>query len=344
MTNHYRMCLAGFGNVGKAFAELLLKKKNELASRYNLSVSVTGIITGTHGAAINPEGIDLERALDLLSNGEPLDSLSILDAPQETNAFISACPADFLFEITPVNHQTGQPAISHIKTALQKGMHAVTANKGPVVYGHQELTALAAQHGVSFLFESAVMDGAPIFALFRQTLVGANLLAFKGILNSCTNLLLALMEQGQSLEEAIEYGRSIGITETDPSADIDGWDAAIKVAALVTVLMGVPLTPQQVDRTGIRGVTPKMIAEAKAEGERWKLICAAERHGDHIHASVAPQRVNPDSPFYSVNDTSSFCQFKLDVLPGLGILETDTEPDTTAYGLLADFLHILEVA
>ncbi len=171
MTNHYRMCLAGFGNVGKAFAELLLKKKNELASRYNLSVSVTGIITGTHGAAINPDGIDLERALDLLSNGKPLDSLSILDAPQETNAFISACPADFLFEITPVNHQTGQPAISHIKTAFQKGMHAVTANKGPVVYGHQELTALAAQHGVSFLFEFAVMDGAPIFTLFRQTLV-----------------------------------------------------------------------------------------------------------------------------------------------------------------------------
>jgi homoserine dehydrogenase len=95
------------------------------------------------------------------------------------------------------------------------------------------------------MFESAVMDGAPIFALFREPLVGANLLGFEGILNSCTNLLLGLMEEGKTFDEAVEYGRSIGITETDPSNDIDGWDAAIKVAALVMVLMGVPLTPNR---------------------------------------------------------------------------------------------------
>jgi homoserine dehydrogenase len=222
-------------------------------------------------------------------------------------------------------------------------MHVVTANKGPVVHGYQELTELANQEGKRFLFESAVMDGAPIFALFRQPLVGANLISFEGILNSCTNLLLEMMEQGKTLDEAIAYGRSIGITETDPSNDVDGWDAAIKVAALVTVLMGTPLTPQQVDRTGIRGVTPQMIAEAKANGERWKLVCKAERSAGRIFASVAPQRVSPNSPLYSVNGTSSFCQFKLDVLPGLGVLESDPGPETTAYGLLADFLNILKV-
>jgi homoserine dehydrogenase len=248
-----------------------------------------------------------------------------------------------MFETTPVNPQTGQPALDHIQQALEKGMHAVTANKGPVVHGHQQLTALAEQQGKRFLFESAVMDGAPVFALFRQPLVGANLIGFHGILNSCTNLLLELMEKGQTLDEAIDYGRSIGITETDPSNDIDGWDASIKVAALVTVLMGTPLTPQQVDRTGIRGVTPAMIAEAKAAGERWKLVCSAERQGDQIVTKVAPQRVGPDSPLYSVNGTSSYCQFELDVLPGLGVLESDPGPETTAYGLLADMLNILEV-
>jgi homoserine dehydrogenase len=222
-------------------------------------------------------------------------------------------------------------------------MHVVTANKGPVVHAFQDLTDLAEQRGVRFLFESAVMDGAPIFALFREPLVGANLLGFKGILNSCTNLLLEMMEKGDSLEEAIDYGRSIGITETDPSNDVDGWDAAIKVAALVTVLMGVPITPQEVDRTGIRGVTPQMIAEAKADGERWKLVCSADYVDGRIITKVAPQRVGPDSPLYSVNGTSSFCQFILDVLPGLGILESDPGPETTAYGLLADFLNILEV-
>jgi len=157
-------------------------------------------------------------------------------------------------------------------------------------------------------------------------------------------LLLELMAGGKTLEEAIAYGQSMGITETDPSNDVDGWDAAIKVAALVTVLMGTPLTPQEVDRTGIRGITPEMMSTAEAAGERWKLVCSAERMDGAIAARVAPERVAPESPLYSVNGTSSYCQFKLDVLPGLGILESDPGPETTAYGLLADFLNILEVA
>lgn len=343
MTQNYRLCLVGFGNVGKAFARLLLKKEIELERRYGLSVRVTGIITGSHGALIQPEGIDLYAALEAVENGKSLNALSTTPAPAEPIDFIKACPADFMFETTPVNPQTGQPALSYIQTALQSGMHAVTANKGPVVHGYHELKALAQAQGRQFLFESAVMDGAPIFALFREPLVGANLISFHGILNSCTNMLLEMMEQGKSFDEAVAYGREIGITETDPSNDIDGWDAAIKVAALVTVLMGIPLTPQQVDRTGIRGVTPHMIAEARAEGERWKLVCSAERVADGIRAVVAPQRVGASSPLYSVNGTSSFCQFKLDVLPGLGILESDPGPETTAYGLLADFLNILDV-
>ena len=340
---NYRLCLVGFGNVGKAFARLLLKKKTELADKYDLSFTVTGIITGSHGQAINPTGLNLEEALTLVENGDNLDSLSTVNAPEDALSFIAQCPADFMFETTPVNPQTGQPALSHIEKALETAKHAVTANKGPVVHGYHHLTALAAKMNRRFLFESAVMDGAPIFALFREPLVGANLISFHGILNSCTNLLLEMMEQGQTLEEAVDYGRSIGITETDPSNDIDGWDASIKVAALVTVLMGTPLTPQQVNRTGIRGVTPEMIAEAKAAGERWKLVCSAEKLDDRIVTKVAPQRVGPDSPLFSVNGTSSYCQFQLDVLPGLGVLESDPGPETTAYGLLADMLNILEV-
>lgn len=340
---NYRLCLVGFGNVGKAFARLLLKKKAELADKYDLSVSITGIITGSHGQAINPAGLNLTQALALVDGGESLDSLSTVDASSDALAFIEQCPADFMFETTPVNPQTGQPALSHIEKALEMGMHAVTANKGPVVHGYRHLTSLAAKMDRRFLFESAVMDGAPVFALFREPLVGANLISFHGILNSCTNLLLEMMEQGQTLDEAVEYGRSIGITETDPSNDIDGWDASIKVAALVTVLMGTPLIPQQVDRTGIRGVTPEMIAEAKIAGERWKLVCSAEKQDDRIVTKVAPQRVGTNSPLFSVNGTSSYCQFQLDVLPGLGLLESDPGPETTAYGLLADMLNILEV-
>ena len=341
MPQNYRFCLVGFGNVGRSFAELLLKKKEELANRYDLSVTVTGIITGTHGAAIDPDGINLQKALDLVNAGGNLNSLSVQEAPEDTNAFILHCPADFMFETTPVNPHTGQPALAHIKTALQNGMHAITANKGPIVHGYKELTALARENGKRFLFESTVMDGAPTFAMFREVMPGANLHGFFGILNSCTNLLLGMMEEGKTMKEAVEYGRSIGVTETDPSNDIDGWDASIKVAILVTVMMGVPFTPQEVDRTGIRDITPEMIQTAKAEGERWKLVCSAKLEDGRVYARVAPERVGHDSLLYTVNGTSSYLQLQFDMLPGLGILETDTTTETTAYGLLADFLNIV---
>jgi homoserine dehydrogenase len=344
MIKNVRLCLVGFGNVGKAFVRLLIKKESKLAADYNLSIIVTGIITGSHGAAINPDGLDLEEVLKIAADGGNLGQLSTCDTPQNTLDFIRACPGDVMFETTPVNPQSGKPAVDYVKTALKAGMHVVTANKGAVVYGYTTLTPFAQELGLRFMFESAVMDGAPIFSLFRQPLAGARLVSFKGILNSCTNLLLEMMEAGKSLDEAVAYGKSIGITETDPSNDIDGWDAALKVSALVTVLMYTPLTPQEVDRTGIREITPEQIANAKANGTRWKLVCSAERAGSQIKAIVRPQQVGPDSPLYSVNGTSSFCQFKLDVLPGLGILESDPGPETTAYGLLADMLNILEVA
>lgn len=337
----YRLALIGFGNVGKAFAQLLLRKESDLKQQRGIRFRVTGILTGRHGGAIDPDGIDLSRALDILKAGGDISSLSKGVAPVEGLAFIKACPADVMVETTPVNHHTGQPAILHIQTALQAGMHVVTANKGPVVHGYRELTALAKQVGKQFYFESAVMDGAPIFSLFRETLPLADLRGFKGILNSCTNMILGRMESGESLEEAIVYGQSIGITETDPSADIDGWDASIKVAALVNVLMGIPYTPQQVDRTGIRGITPEQFRQAAEQGKRWKLICTARRDGDRVETRVAPEMVDATSVLYSIQGTSSYCQFELDTLPGLGIVESDPGPETTAYGLFADWLNAI---
>ena len=334
------LVMVGFGSVGRAFARLIERKESELEAQ-GLQFIVTGITTGRHGAAIDTAGLPIRRAIELVERGEKLDSLSSQPAPQIATEFIYACPGQVLLENTPVNHHTGEPAVTHLRTGLQKGMHAVTANKGPVVHAYAELTALAARHGKRFMFESAVMDGAPIFSLFRGPLPLVDLRGFTGILNSCTNMLLERMEGGETLEQATAYGQSIGITETDPSADIDGWDAAIKVAALCTVLMGIPHRPQDVAREGIRAITPAMAAEARAAGERWKLVCSA--HLDHgvLKTSVKPQRVGPSSPLFAVGGTSSFVQFEMDVLPGLGILETNPGPETTAYGLLADILNAL---
>ena len=333
--------MVGFGNVGQALVRLLMRKQPELQEKYQIQFKVTGIATGRHGTAINPDGIDLNTALELAEKKQSLASLSSLPAPSSIQDFIRLCPADVLFENSPVNHHTGQPAIDHLKAGLQKGMHVITANKGPVVHGYRELKELSETAGKHFFFESTVMDGAPIFSLFRYSLPASELNGFFGILNSCTNLILGRMEAGQTFEQAVAYAQSIGIAETDPGADVDGWDASIKVAALSTVLMGCPLIPAQVNRQGIRGITPAMIAEARQAGERWKLVCRARREGQGVTAEVTPQRVPAGSPLYSIEGTSSYVQFEMDSLPGLGIVESNPGPDTTAYGLLADMINAL---
>jgi len=335
----FRLALIGFGNVGQAVAKLLETKQEILRAEHGFSTRIVGIATLHHGMAIDPAGIDVTAALQIAKSGGDLGQLSTQPYPGSIINFIENVPADVLFENSPVNHHTGQPAADHLRAALAQGMHGITANKGPVVHAYDTLSTIAREKGVRFLFESAVMDGAPIFSLFRGPLPAVELKGFFGILNSCTNLLLEMMENGRTFDEAVEYGRSIGITETDPSADIDGWDAAIKVAALATVLMGKSLKPDQVEREGIRGVTREMIQDALQAGERWKLVCSAKRMDGRMEAKVAPQRVSPRSPLYSINGTSSFVQFELDTLPGLGILESNPGPDTTAYGLLADLIN-----
>ena len=334
-----KVILVGFGNVAKALARLLENKQATLQKDFGFSTKIVAIATARHGMAIDPDGIDAETAIKIASGGGSLDQLSKMTPPSSVLELIRTCPADVMFENSPVNHVTGQPAIDHLRDALECGMHAITANKGPVVHAYRELTDLAAQKGRRFLFESAVMDGAPIFSLFRGPLPAIELRGFQGILNSCTNILLELMEQGKPFDEAVKYAQSIGIAETDPSADIDGWDASIKVAALATVVMGIPLKPAEIDRTGIRGISPDMIKEALAAGERWKLVCTAKRNGDKVIAKVAPQRVKPNTPLYSINGTSSYVQFETDTLPGLGIVESNPGPETTAYGLLADMIN-----
>jgi len=333
------LALLGFGNVGRAFARLLLAKRDELHRRYGLTFRVVGIATGRHGAAIDPEGIDLERALALVEKGGSLAKLATSPQPGSGIAFVQECRADVLVETTPVDYQTGQPAVDFLRTALNLGMHAITANKGPVVHAYRQLSELAQAHGRRFYFESAVMDGAPIFSLWREALPGARLLSFRGILNSTTNLILTLMEEGRSFEDALARAQSIGVAETDPSGDIQGWDAAVKVAALATVLMDAPLKPDQVDRKGIERLTAEEVEAARIQGRRWKLICRAAKEGDALRASVCPELIGADDPLYNIMGTSSAVTFHADVLSGLTIVESDPGPETTAYGLLADLLH-----
>ena len=339
----FKIALLGFGNVGQALVELLLEKKEDLIDKPGIGFRVVGVGSGTHGLAVDPRGLPIQDVLDAYRAGTSLGKFSSFPVPDST-AFIENCGADALVETTPVNYLTGEPALTYLRQALGMGIHTITANKGPVVHGYRELDNLARRNKVSFLFESAVMDGAPVFSIARSGLPGARVTSFSGILNSTTNLILSRMEEGETQEEAISYAQSIGIAETDPSGDVDGWDAAVKIAALVTVLMDIPFTPDLVDRTGIRGITADMIHEASGKGQRWKLVCSAKQDptgGHGVKAVVEPRLVNQKSNFFNVTGTSSILEIYSDVLGKLSLIEENPSPRTTAYGILADLLNAL---
>lgn len=344
----YNLALIGFGNVARALARLLIRKQELLKSQYDVTFSFTGVSTGRHGCAVNPDGLDIEEALGLVESGKSISPLSTFDV-QDSFAVIQHSQANVMFENSPVNTLTGQPALDHIRAALELGMHSITANKGPLVHGYRELTALAQSKGKTFAFESTVLGGSPLFSVFRETFPLAELSSFKGILNATTNIILSRMESGESYQDAVRYCQSVGVAETDPSNDVDGWDAAIKVAALITVLMDTPFTPQQVNPIGIRGITPDMISKASMEGKRYKLVCSVEKMGDQIQARVAPELVDASSPLYGIMNSSTGVTFRTDVLPDYSVTVTEREgmsggPVETAYGLFADFARIARIA
>ena len=342
---HYKLALIGFGNVARALARLLVRKQS-LLEQQGITFSFTGISTGRHGFAVNPDGLDIQKALELTESGQSISSLSTTPVA-DSLAVIKNSSANVMFENSPVNTETGQPALDHMLTALNLGMHAITANKGPVVHGFSELNALADKMGKKFRYESTILGGSPVFSVLREAFPLAEVSSFKGIFNATTNLILSRMENGETYEDAVKYAQSIGVAEADPTNDVDGWDAAFKVSALVRVLWNTPMTPQQVKPTGIRGITSEMIAKAKAEGKRYKLVCFGEKDGDAIKVSVSPQLVDATSPLYGMMNSSTGVTFRTDVILDYSIILSEKPgmqggPVETAYGLFADFVNIVK--
>jgi homoserine dehydrogenase len=328
-----KLCLMGLGSVGRELIMLIDRKREEVQTRYDLSFQIVGIATGRHGVLIDPAGIDQEFAL----SGQWADR-AWPSTEENRVKMIHECGADALVEMSPINRDTGRPALDYLELALNLGMHAISANKGPVVHGYRPLSALAKKRGKAFLFEATVMDGFPLLNLYRECLPATRVLSFRGVLNSTTNLILTLMEEGKSFEGAVKYAQDIGIAETDPSNDIDGWDSSVKVCVLSNVLMGADIRPNDVKRTGIRSITPEMIKQAQLARRKWRLLCAAEWVNGQLVAKVAPEEVPANDPLFRLYGTTSAIQIKTDTLNQLTLLETAPAPAQTAFGVLADLI------
>jgi homoserine dehydrogenase len=312
---------------------LLISKETELRRRYDVRWRLTGIATRRAGWVADPDGLN---PLAVLNGHWPPQNLA--SAPHNVREWLERARADVVFEASSLNASSGEPAIDHIKAALELGAHAVTANKGPVVHAFQELSAFAAEKKRRFLYEATVMDGVPIFAMFPLGLPAVDIRGFSGVLNSTTNVVLTEIEKGRTFEEAIRRAQAMGIAETDPTADLDGWDSAVKVAAMAIVLLGVPLKLDQVRRTGIRELSEEKIRSVRAAGMRYKLVCRAERRGAGIDCSVQPELLLASDPLANLEGSSSAVRFDLDVF-GLSLVEHNPGIEATGYGLLADFLR-----
>jgi homoserine dehydrogenase len=328
----FNLCLLGFGNVGRALVRLLSQKEGELLDEFRLGWRVTGVASRRLGWLVAPEGFTVEE----LATGQLNTHVS--PAPDDVKGWLAAARCDVLFEVTSLEPLTGEPAVSHVRAGLEHGAHVVTANKGTIVHAYRELSELARARGRRFMHEATVVD-CPVFSLFRGSLPAARLLSFEGVLNSTTNVILDEMAAGRTFDEGVRRAQQLGITETDPAHDVDGWDSAVKACALANVLMDAGLKIEEVGREGIRGLKDEDVRAAHAEGRPYRLVARARRDEGGVKAYVRPEQVSRRGPFAAVEGTTLAIHYELDVLPGLTVVAHDPDLKSTAYGLLADFIN-----
>jgi homoserine dehydrogenase len=324
----YAVAFLGFGHVANALVRLLDARRDALMTDFGVAVHATGVASRSRGWWANPDGLDLAT---------PQSGTRCYDI---ADWLLTARP-DVVFETIALDPQSGQPALDYLAETLRAGCHAVSANKGPLVHGYRQLVELAESHGRLYRFESAVMDGAPLFSLVRRALPLAGIRGVSGIFTSTATVVLEAVEHGGSIDDGIREAQRLGIAEADPSYDVDGWDSAVKLCALSTVILGRPLAPDAVSREGLRTLDAATIRAAGRDGRPYRLVGRVATDGDSVVARVAPEQVAAGGAL-AVTGSTLVTHLDAEVFPG-GLTITSSAPDltTTAYGMFADFLECI---
>jgi homoserine dehydrogenase len=315
-----KLALIGYGNVGRALGRLLERERAEFP------FLVTGIHTARHGSALGPSGLSSEPRFG--------------PAASSVAAFLDAARANIAVELTPLNPATGEPALTHIRAALSRGMHVVTTNKGPVAYAYAGLRDEAARRRVLFRFESTVMDGAPVFNLVRYNLPGVQVLGFTGVLNSTSKLVIDTMEQGGSFEDGLALARRLGVAEADTAFDVEGWDSAAKTAVLANVLMDARVTPQDVSTRGITRLTPQRTQQLAREGKTVRLVSRARRSPGGLGLRVRAEVLPKTDLLATAHGTSNLLLLHTDLMGTIGTISISPTVEQTAYGVFSDLVDL----
>ena len=333
MPTVYRVLIVGLGTAGRGFAQIVHEQGARITRQTGAEIRIVGVVTGSRGSAYDANGLDLGAVL-------ATTKVSTLPSAVADDALtmIATRTADVMVELTPTNLQSGEPATSHIQAALERGMHVITANKGPAALHLKQLRALAIRKGLFLGIEGTVMAGTPSLRLGWSSLAGADITRVRGIVNGTTNYILTQMEQGLDYAAALADAQKIGYAEADPTGDVEGHDAAGKAAILANVLMDAGLRPADVATTGITGITAADVAAAQAAGERWKLIAEVSRGPAGITASVQPMRLPISHPLAGVSGGTNALTYSTDFVNDVTIIGPGAGALSTGFAVVGDLL------
>jgi homoserine dehydrogenase len=324
--------------------EMLDRKRDFLRERHNFDFSLVFVSDAIKGTVFSKTGLDTAEILkEIAARGGMFESRYAGNGPDKLEGLLREARPDIVCEAAPTDYKTGEPGMTILSSALKAGASAVTSSKGAIGLNMAGLKKLAIENGVHLRFESSVLSGTPLINLVRGPLAGCSLSKAEGIVNGTTNYMLTRMEAGLGYDEALEEAQRLGYAEADPTGDVEGFDAAVKVCIMSAEFFGVELRVDEVRRTGITGVTAADVANAAKSGRRIKLIAGASREGGSAAAYVEPRAVDLANPLASVSGATNAVSIVTDNLGEITISGPGAGKKETAQGILSDMIDIVSM-
>lgn len=332
--------LIGFGGVGQAFVKLLVEKKKYIFEKYNLDLKVKYILKSDGGIS-KSNGIDLEELAEFINKKKSIKEHILWKENLKFEEIIQNNDVDTLVELTSTNIETGEPGLTHIKTALESGINVVTGNKGPIILKYRELKEIADKNSVKLKVGCTTGGALPSINGGLYDVAGSEIQAIEGILNGTTNYILSKMSMEEvSYEEALAQAQKDGIAEANPSLDVLGYDTACKIVILANVLMDANIKLEDIEVKGITEVKLETIKESKKENAKLKLIGRVYREDNMVKAYVRPIKIKEDHLLYFVDYKNKGILFKTDSLGDISIIGGASGTRNAAASILRDLVLI----
>jgi len=328
-----RIILCGFGVVGQSFAKLLESRSEDLYARYGLKPRIVGVFD-RNGSATDASGLDISRLIDVKKKSNSVKEYSEAKNDASGINMINDLEAEVLIETTQSNYKDAEPGMTHIVSAMKRGMHVISANKGPLALAFPSLMELADYNRVLFRFSGTVGGGTPILDFARNSLRGERIVSFDGILNGTTNYILTNMADGMSFNDALSDAKQKGYVEADESLDIDGLDAAAKLVILANWIMRMKVTMPDIKRIGIREIDNSDIKHATENNCAIKLIASCNKE-----LKVEPKEIAVDDPL-CVSGTLNAISFTSEHSGTQTIIGRGAGGIETASSILRDLIDI----